>query len=74
MLVPLRRQNVLLWGEAAGVIVCAALAFPLTAKLGMQGANLSYIIGAAVQLIILAAASVKGAGCAGRVSAAENRD
>ncbi|MGM9634689.1 MAG: lipopolysaccharide biosynthesis protein [Candidatus Avispirillum sp.] len=74
MLVPLRRQNVLLWGEAAGVIVCAALAFPLTAKLGMQGANLSYIIGAAVQLIILAAASVKGAGCAGRVSTAENRD
>lgn len=66
MLVPLRQQNVLLWGEAAGVAVCAALAFPLTAKLGMQGANLSYIIGAVIQIVILAAASVRGAGLAGQ--------
>lgn len=53
MLVPLDHRWVLLVGEWCGVILCAVSAVPLTRQMGMGGANLSYLLGIVLQIIIL---------------------
>lgn len=53
MLVPFDHRWVLLAGECCGVILCGALAIPLTRQIGMNGANLSYLSGVVLQAIIL---------------------
>ncbi len=53
MLVPLKKRGTLLLGECCGCLLCAVSALPLTRRLGMQGANLSYLIGVTLQCLIL---------------------
>lgn len=53
MLVPFDHRWVLLTGECCGVILCVASAVPLTRRMGMYGANLSYLLGIVLQGIIL---------------------
>lgn len=53
MLVPLGQRWFLLIGEYSGVFLCAILAVPLTKFWGLQGTNLSYLLGTMLQLIML---------------------
>ena len=53
MLVPLDQRWKLLGGECAGALLCAVLAVPLTKVMGMQGTNLSYLLGVFLQCVIL---------------------
>lgn len=53
ILVPLNQRWFLLLGEYSGVILCAILAVPLTKFWGLQGTNLSYLLGTVLQLIML---------------------
>ena len=53
MLVPLEQRWKLLGGECVGAILCSVLAIPLTKSMGMQGTNLSYLLGVLLQSIIL---------------------
>ena len=53
ILVPLNQRWCLLFGEVSGICLCAVLVVPLTSHFGLQGANISYMIGTAAQLITL---------------------
>lgn len=53
MLIPLERRWVLLAGECCGVALCVISVVPLTHRMGMQGANLSYLLGVLLQMVIL---------------------
>lgn len=53
MLVPLRQKGMLLVGECSGALLCSFTAGQFTRLWGMQGANLSYLVGIALQVIIL---------------------
>lgn len=59
MLVPLGQRWPLLIGELAGVVVCCGLALPLTKHIGMQGTNLSYLIGILVQIAVLGGCALR---------------
>lgn len=58
ILVPLDRRWDLLIGESCGVLTCALFTAPLTRQFGMQGTNLSYLIGTAVQLLIMISCTI----------------
>lgn len=53
MLIPLNQRWRLFSGECSGAILCAAAAIPLTRLMGMQGTNLSYLLGTLLQATIL---------------------
>ena len=53
MLVPFNRRGLLLAGECCGAILCVFTAIPFTHRWGMQGANLSYLVGILLQIGIL---------------------
>ena len=59
MMVPLGKRWILLVGECAGMLLCAVLSLPLTRYMGMQGANLSYLLGTLLQVIILCASVMR---------------
>lgn len=59
MMVPLGKRWILLVGECAGMLLCAVLSLPLTKYMGMQGANLSYLLGTLLQVIILCASVMR---------------
>lgn len=54
LLIPLEMRWLLLCGECSGAVLCATLANPLTRAAGLQGTNLSYLIGALAQAFFLA--------------------
>lgn len=53
MLVPLKQSRMLLIGECSGAVLCGLTAYRFTSRWGMQGANLSYLLGIALQIVIL---------------------
>lgn len=50
MMIPLGQRWRLLGCELSGAVLCAVLAIPLTRFLGMQGTNLSYMLGTLLQI------------------------
>lgn len=53
MLTAMEKRRLLLAGEYAGLALCVLTARPLTERFGMQGANGSYLLGVAVQVLVL---------------------
>jgi O-antigen/teichoic acid export membrane protein len=53
MLTAMERRRMLLVGEYCGMSLCALTAWKLTERYGLQGANISYMAGVVMQLIIL---------------------
>ena len=54
MMIPLGQRWRLLWCELSGALLCAVLAIPLTRVWGMQGTNVSYMLGTLLQIGCLA--------------------
>ena len=53
LLVSFGRRKQLLVGECGGAALCLVSAIPLTNIYGMQGTNLSYALGVAIQILLL---------------------
>lgn len=65
MMIPLGLRWKLLGCELAGAVLCAVTALPLTRVWGMQGTNISYMLGTLLQILCLAGCVFKIVRCSG---------